>query len=181
MKIKGITVRIPPIILGVSVFFLSVCAFSFGAEGNPLYLLGLPLCALIIIFPLYMGYRNEKIVLRDAPHFRKNANHVRARQITSSMKGMPVIFEGKIVKVGGLMMNKPTYIIDDGGWQIAVKRFALPDPLVGVGADVEVLGTVYSKVSDEKSVFVNCAEIKPVHKEHTEADESEKIHIKKYN
>lgn len=181
MKIKGITVRIPPMVIGVSVFFLCVCAVSYGAEKNPLYLLGIPLCALLLIFPLFMCYKNEKLVLKDAQRFRNNAKHVRARQITSSMKGMPVIVEGRIVKVSGLMMNKPTYIIDDGGRQIAVKRFALPDPLVGVGAYVEVLGTVFAKMSNEKSVFINCAEIKPIPERTEEHIESEKIHIKKYN
>ena len=52
------------------------------------------------------------------------------------MRGSIVIIEGKVLKITGLMMNKPSYLIQDPTGQVVAKRFALPDPLVGVGACV---------------------------------------------
>lgn len=188
MKIKGITVRLPPILVALIVLFASVCAMSYGAEKNILYIaIGVPLCAILIIFPLFASYTNEKNALKQEPLIRNRAKYERARQITPAMRGNAVIVEGKIVRLGGLMMNKPTYIIDDGSGQIAVKRFALPDPLVGVGANVEVVGTVYAKMTNAAVPYINAVTVKPIsrertiEKEETAAAEAEKIHIKKYN
>ena len=75
-------------------------------------------------------------------------------------------------------MNTPTYIIKDASGQIVVRRFALPERLFGIGAHVEVLGTVYGKIGNERSVFINALTITP-----TAASapvEEEKIRIKKY-
>lgn len=186
MKIKGITVRLPPILLALVVLFASVCAMSYGAEKNIMYIaIGLPLCAILIIFPLFAAYTNEKNALKQEPLIRSSAKYERARQITPNMRGTQVIVEGKIVKVGGLMMNKPVYIIDDGSGQIAVKRFALPEPLVGVGAEVEVLGTVFAKMTNASTAYINAVTVKPISRERViekqETAETEKIHIKKYN
>ncbi|MDO5843589.1 MAG: hypothetical protein Q4Q53_00370 [Methanocorpusculum sp.] len=186
MIIKGITVRLPPILLALVVLFAAVCAMSYGAENNIMYIaIGVPLCTILIIFPLFAAYTNEKNALKQEPLLRANAKYEKARQVTPKMRGAAVIVEGKIVKVGGLMMGKPTYIIDDGSGQIAVKRFAHPEPLVGVGANVEVLGTVFAKMTNASSAYINAVTIKPISKaraeEKEEADETEKIHIKKYN
>ena len=93
------------------------------------------------------------------------------------MVGTPVIVEGKILKVTGLLMGKPAYLLSDSTGQIVVRRFALPDPLVGVGAAVEVVGTVARTVS-----------IKPIRKFREDGSKEsgekpsagdEKIHIKR--
>ncbi|HJJ47646.1 MAG TPA: hypothetical protein O0X39_01455 [Methanocorpusculum sp.] len=179
MKIKGITLRIPPLLLGVVVFFIAVCAMSFGAEKNILYIaVGLPLAAVLICVPLYMVYSSEKKTRNELPGLRAVAKPARARQITPAMRGMPVIVSGKVVKISGLMMNKPTYIIEDSTGRIAVRRFALPELLIGLGAEVEAIGRVYGTIANQQAIYVNAAEIVPVH--HEEAEE-ETIHIKKYN
>jgi hypothetical protein len=101
------------------------------------------------------------------------------------MKGNIVIVEGKILKVTGLMMSKPAYLIQDPTGQVVVKRFALPDPLVGVGANVEVLGRVYSKMTNAGSLYINAMTIKPISTfrevEEEVKPEPEKIRIKKLN
>ncbi len=186
MKIKGITIRLPPLLLAITVFFAAVCAMSFGETKNMLYIyLGVPLCIILIGVPLYLMYLNEKQVLRDAPVLRKSAKFVRARQVTPAMKGTPVILEGKVLKVTGLYLNKPAYLIQDGTGQIVVRRFALPDPLVGVGANVEVLGRVFGKMTNAGAVYINALTIRPVARFRADEEEDkpgqEKIHIKKLN
>ncbi|HJJ28985.1 MAG TPA: hypothetical protein O0X70_06305 [Methanocorpusculum sp.] len=179
MKIKGITLRVPPLLLGVVVFFIAVCAMSYGAEKNILYIaVGLPLAAVLICVPLFMVYSSEKKTLKELPGLRAAAKPARARQITPAMRGMPVVVTGKVVKIGGLMMNKPVYIVEDSSGQVAVRRFALPEQLIGVGAEVEAVGRVYGTLTNQQAIYVNAAEIKPVH--HEEVAE-ETIHIKKYN
>ncbi|MDO5845513.1 MAG: hypothetical protein Q4Q04_01175 [Methanocorpusculum sp.] len=186
MKIKGITLRLPPLLLAATVFFAAVCAMSFGQTKDLIYIsIGIPLCIILIGVPLFLAYLNEKQAASEAPGLRKMAKFVRARQVTASMKGTPVILEGKILKVTGLYMNKPAYLIQDGTGQIVVRRFALPDPLVGIGANVEVLGRVFGKVTDARSVYINASTIRPIAKlrpdeaEEPAEHEPEKIHIKK--
>ena len=181
MIIKGITVRIPPLLLGLTVLFAVVCAMSFAESGEWIYVwMGVPLCIVLLAFPLLLMYSNEKQVLKNKDAVRAAAHRVKAHQISSSMRGVPVIFEGEVVKISGLQMNKPTYIIKDGSGQVAVRRFALPERLFGVGAHVEVLGTVYGKVGNERSVFINALTITPTVAAVADVAE-EKIHIKKYN
>lgn len=186
MKIKGITVRVPPALLGVIVLFAALCAFCLGSTKNPLYLyLGIPLIILLIVMPILLTYSSEKQVLRNIDSARSVAKYVRARQVTAAMRGTTVILEGKIVKVSGLYMNKPVYIVQDATGIIVVKRFALPDPLVGPGAVVEVLGRVFGRAKG--SVFINALTIKPIRKirETVDAEEpaepEQQIHIKHYN
>lgn len=182
MKFKGITLRFPPLLLGATVLFAMVCGISFADSKNPIYIfIGVPMCLLLILFPLFMMYSNEKQARKNSEAMRAAAKHVHARQVTSSMRGVPVLFEGEIVKVTGLMMNKPTYIIKDSTGQMVVRRFALPERLVGVGAYVEVLGVVHGKVGNERSVFINSLTILPVARKAEVNDEgAEKVHIKKY-
>jgi len=186
MKIKGITVRVPPALLGVIVLFAAICAFCLGSTKNPLYIyLGIPLIILLIVMPLLLAYSSEKQVLRNIDAARSVAKYVRARQVTATMRGATVILEGKIIKVSGLYMNKPIYLIQDSTGMIVVKRFALPTPLVGPGAIVEVLGRVYGRAKGP--MFINAMTIKPIQKIHdtteTEAEPAtkEQIHIKHYN
>lgn len=186
MKIKGITLRLPPLLLAATVFFAAVCAMSFGQTKDMIYIyIGIPLCIILIGVPLFLTYLNEKQAAADASGLRRMAKLVRARQVTPAMKGTPVILEGKILKVTGLFMNKPAYLIQDGTGTIVVRRFALPDPLVGIGANVEILGRVFGKLTDGRSVYINAATIRPIAKlrpDETEAEaprEQEKIHIKK--
>ncbi|MEA5037896.1 hypothetical protein SDC9_32451 [bioreactor metagenome] len=186
MKIKGITVRLPPLLLAATVFFAVMCAMTFGSTRDLIYIyIGLPLCALLIGFPLWVAYTNEKQVLRDALQYRSQAKFVRARQLSPAMRGSVVLMEGKVLKVTGLMMNKPSYLIQDPTGQVVVKRFALPDPLIGVGADVEILGRVFGKAVNAQSLYINALTIKPVQtfrqtSEETQSD-PEKIRIKKLN
>lgn len=186
MKIKGITLRIPPFMVGAIVLFAAVCAFCLGSTHNPLYIyVGIPLIILLLVLPLLLTYMSEKQVLRSADTERAIAKYVRARQVTAAMRGTTVILEGKIIKVTGLYMNKPVFLIEDSTGRIAVKRFALPDPLVGPGAIVEVLGRVYGRAKG--SVFINALTIKPIKKirdvvETEDAPaEKEQIRIKHYN
>ena len=186
MKIKGITVRLPPLLLAATVFFAVMCAMTYGSTKDLIYIyIGLPLCALLIGFPLWISYTNEKQVLREAPQYLQHARLVRARQLSLTMRGNVVIVEGKILKVTGLMMNKPSYLIQDPTGQVVVKRFALPDPLVGVGANVEVLGRVFGKATNAQSLYINALTIKPISALRDAQDEaqsdSEKIRIKKLN
>lgn len=180
MKVNGITLRIPPLLLGVTIFFAAVCAMSYGADHNILYIaVGLPLCAVLICVPMVMVYSSEKKARSEIAGLRSAAKPARARQISAAMRGVPVVVSGKVVKIGGLMMNKPIYIVEDSSGQVAVRRFALPEVLIGVGAEVEAVGRVCTQMGNPKAVYVNAAEIKPVHHE---ADAvSETIHIKKYN
>lgn len=181
MKINGITLRIPPLLLGVTILFAIVCAMSFADSGEWIYVwMGVPLCIILLAFPLILMYSNEKQVLKNKDAMRAAARNVKAHQVTAAMRGVPVIFEGEVVKISGLNMNKPTYIIKDGSGQIVVRRFALPDRLFGVGAHVEVLGTVFGKVGNERSVFINALTITPTSAAPA-AVEEEKIRIKKYN
>lgn len=182
MKIKGITVRLPPLLLGLVILFATVCLLSYGTEKNIVYIaVGLPLCAVLIGFPLFAMYTNEKRAKSQEPAARAMAKYMRAKQITPSMRGTAVIIEGTVVKVSGLLMAKPVYVIDDGSAKIIVKRFALPDPLLGVGAPVEVLGTVFSKMTNASSVYINALTIKPVSDRRAASEESETIRIKKFN
>ncbi|HJJ42881.1 MAG TPA: hypothetical protein O0X69_01230 [Methanocorpusculum sp.] len=186
MKIKGITVRPPPILLAATVFFAVMCAMTYGSTKDLIYIyLGLPLCVLLIGLPLWISYTNEKQILRDAPKYHSQAKLIRARQLSPAMRGNIVLVEGKVLKVTGLMMNKPSYLIQDTTGQVVVKRFALPDPLVGVGADVEILGRVFSKVTNADSLYINALTIKPIStfREVSEdlQPEPEKIRIKKLN
>ena len=180
MKVKGITLRIPPLLLGVTVLFAIVCAMSFADSGEWIYVwMGVPLCIILLGFPLILMYSNEKQVLKNKDAMRAAARKVKAQQITSSMRGVPVLLEGEVVKISGINMNKPTYIIKDSTGQIVVRRFALPERLFGVGARVEVLGTVFGKVGNERSVFINALTIVPTAA--AAPVEEEKIRIKKYN
>ncbi|MCK9313468.1 MAG: hypothetical protein M0P20_05400 [Methanocorpusculum sp.] len=186
MKIKGITIRIPPILLAATVFFAAMCAMTFGSSKDPIYLyIGLPLCAVLIGFPLWISYTSEKQILRDAPKFHAHAKLIRARQLSPTMKGNIVIIEGKVLKVTGLMMNKPTYLIEDPTGQVVAKRFALPDPLIGVGANVEVLGRVVGKAVSPSTLYINTLTIKPIAAfrdvQEEGKPEPEKIRIKKLN
>lgn len=181
MIVKGITLRTPPILLGVTILFAIVCAMSFAESNDWIYVwMGVPLCIILLGFPLILMYSNEKQVLKNKDAVRAAARRVKAHQVTSSMRGVPVIIEGEVVKISGINMNKPTYIIKDASGQIVVRRFALPARLFGVGAHVEVLGTVYGKVGNERSVFINALTIVPTAAPAAPAEE-EKIHIKKYN
>ncbi|HJJ35690.1 MAG TPA: hypothetical protein O0X27_00790 [Methanocorpusculum sp.] len=187
MKIKGITLRIPPALLGVIVLFAAICAFCLGSTHNPLYLyLGIPMIIILIVLPLVLTYSSEKQVINNIDAARSVAKVVRARQVTAAMRGTTVILEGKILRVTGLYMNKPVYLIEDPTGTIVVKRFALPDPLVGPGAIVEVLGRVYGRAKG--SVFINALTVKPIRKirevtdqESAEPAAKEQIHIKHYN
>jgi len=186
MKIKGITVRLPPLLLAATVFFAVMCAMTYGSSKDLIYIyIGLPLCAILIGFPLWISYINEKQVLRDAIQYRGHAKLVRARQLSPAMRGSIVIIEGKVLKITGLMMNKPSYLIQDPTGQVVAKRFALPDPLVGVGADVEVLGRVFGKATNAGSLYINALTIKPISAfrdvEEDVRSEPEKIRIKKLN
>ena len=188
MKIKGITLRISPILVGILILFAAVCAYSFGSTKNPVYIiLGAAVIILLIGMPLALIYSSEKQILRNLPNERANARFVHARQVTAAMRGTPVILEGKIIKVSGIYMNKPVYIIEDSTGRITVRRLALPERLVGVGANVEVLGRVYGK--DNGVVFINAETIVPIAKfretvqpeEEEKPEQKEKIHIKHYN
>jgi hypothetical protein len=186
MKIKGITVRLPPLLLAATIFFAVMCAMTYGSSKDLIYIyIGLPLCALLIGLPLWLSYLNEKQVLREAPQYRSHAKLVRARQLSPAMRGSVVLIEGKILKVTGLMMNKPSYLIQDTTGQVVAKRFALPDPLVGVGADVEVLGRVFGKATNAGSLYINVLTIKPISTfrdvEEDVQSEPEKFRIKKLN
>ncbi len=186
MKIKGITLRIPPFLLGVIVIFAAICAVCLGGTHDPMYIyLGVPMIIYLIVLPLVLAYSCEKQVLRNIDIARSVAKYARARQITAAMRGSTVIIEGKILRVSGHAMNKPVYVIADGSGQIVVKRFALPDPLVGPGAHVEVLGRVFGR--NNGAVFINALTIKPISKYHETAEpeeapaEKEPIHIRHYN
>ena len=149
MRIRGITVRVPPLLFAVTVFFAAVCAMMFGSTKDLAYLyFGAPLCVVLICVPLAMNYLTEKQLAEQLPAMRVRAKFSRARQISPAMVGTPVIVEGKILKVTGLLMGKPAYLLSDSTGQIVVRRFALPDPLVGVGAAVEVVGTVARKITN---------------------------------
>ena len=187
MKIKGITLRVPPALVGVIILFAAICAFCLGSTHNPLYIyLGIPLILLLLILPLVLTYSSEKQVLRNIDAARAVAKYVRARQVTAAMRGTTVMLEGKILRVSGLYMNKPVFLIQDATGTIVVKRFALPDPLVGPGAIVEVIGRVYGRAKG--SVFINALTVRPIRKiretaESESADHAvtEPIHIKHYN
>ena len=186
MRIRGITVRVPPLLFAVTVFFAAVCAMMFGSTKDLAYLyFGAPLCVVLICVPLAMNYLTEKQLAEQLPAMRVRAKFSRARQISPAMVGTPVIVEGKILKVTGLLMGKPAYLLADSTGQIVVRRFALPDPLVGVGAAVEVVGTVARKITNGDAVAVS---IKPIRKFREEGSKEsgekpsagdEKIHIKR--
>ena len=57
-------------------------------------------------------------------------------------------------------MRKPAYLLSDATGQIVVRRFALPDPLVGAGAAVAVVGTVARRITNGDVVYVNAVSIK---------------------
>ena len=189
MRIRGITVRVPPLLFAVTVFFAAVCAMMYGSTKDLSYLyLGAPLCVILICVPLAMNYMTEKQLAEQLPAMRVRAKFSRARQISPAMVGTPVIVEGKILKVTGLLMGKPSYLLLDSTGQIVVRRFALPEPLVGVGAAVEVVGTVARKITNGDAVYVNAVSIKPVRKFRDAApaengtrssSQEDKIHIKK--
>ena len=186
MRIRGITVRVPPLLFAVTVFFAAVCAMMFGSTKDLAYLyFGAPLCVVLICVPLAMNYLTEKQLAEQLPAMRVRAKFSRARQISPAMVGTPVIVEGKILKVTGLLMGKPAYLLSDSTGQIVVRRFALPDPLVGV---VEVVGTVARKITNGDAVYVNAVSIKPIRKFREEGSKEsgekpsagdEKIHIKR--
>lgn len=175
----------PPLLLAATIFFAVMCAMTFGSTRDLIYIyIGLPMCALLIGLPLWIAYANEKQILRDASQYHSQAKFVRARQLSPAMRGSVVLMEGKVLKVTGLMMNKPSYLIQDPTGQVVVKRFALPDPLIGVGADVEILGRVFGKAVNAQSLYINALTIKPVANLRQTDDEGqgqEKIHIKKLN
>ena len=107
MIIKGITVRIPPLLLGVTVLFAIVCAMSFAESNEWIYVwMGVPLCIILIFFPLLLMYSNEKQVLKNKDAVRAAAHRVKAHQVTSSMRGVPVILEGEVVKISPLTYFK---------------------------------------------------------------------------
>ena len=161
MRIRGITVRVPPLLFAVTVFFAAVCAMMFGSTKDLAYLyFGAPLCVVLICVPLAMNYLTEKQLAEQLPAMRVRAKFSRARQISPAMVGTPVIVEGKILKVTGLLMGKPAYLLSDSTGQIVVRRFALPDPLVGVGAAVEVVGTVARKITNGDAVYVNAVSMR---------------------
>lgn len=189
MRIRGITVRVPPLLFAVTVFFAAVCAMMFGSTKDLAYLyFGAPLCVVLICVPLAMNYLTEKQLAEQLPAMRVRAKFSRARQISPAMVGTPVIVEGKILKVTGLLMGKPAYLLSDPTGQVTVRRFALPDPLVGVGAAVEVVGTVARKITNGDAVYVNAVSIKPIKKFREDGSKEsgekpsagdEKIHIKR--
>ncbi|WP_338095469.1 hypothetical protein [Methanorbis rubei] len=188
MKIRGITVRVPPLLFAVTVFFAAMCAMMYGSTKDWAYIyVGAPLCVLLICMPLAMNYLTEKQVLEQLPGLKARAKFTRARQISPAMLGTPVIVEGKILKVSGILMGKPVYLISDPTGQIIVRRFAHPDPLVGVGAVVEIIGTIARKISDANAIYVNAVSIRPIKQLRADSAETtqvstesqEKIHIKK--
>lgn len=163
MKIHGITLRLPPVLFAITVFFAAVCAMMYGSTNDVTYvLLAIPLCIILICVPLFTTYMSEKQLLEQEPTFRAKAKFSRARQISSSMVGDMVIVEGKILKVTGVLMGKPAYLLKDQTGEIVVKRFAFPETLVGVGAQVEVLGTVSRKLIGSDVIYINAAFIRPV-------------------
>ncbi len=187
MRIRGISVRVPPLLFAVTVFFAAMCAMMYGSSQNPMYVyLAVPLCIILIGVPLGMNYLTEKQILEQIPAMKTRAKFVRARQVSSAMTGVPVILEGKVLKVTGLLMNKPSYLLMDGTGQIVIRRFALPDPLIGVGAQVEVLGTVMHKLTNSDAVYVSAVTIRPIRhlrseeeKAEEEAPKKETVRIKK--
>lgn len=189
MRIRGITVRVPPLLFAITVFFAAVCAMMYGSTNDLSYLyVGAPLCVVLIGVPLAMNYLTEKQFAHQLPALRTRAKFSRARQISPAMTGTPVILEGKILKVTGLLLAKPAYLIADPTGQIVVRRFALPDPLVGVGATVEVVGTVARKITNGDAVYVNAISIQAIRQLRADAPAEsrtkqdapeEKIHIKK--
>ncbi|MCQ2377267.1 MAG: hypothetical protein MJ006_04620 [Methanocorpusculum sp.] len=176
-----------PVLLGVVVLFAAVCAFSFGSTHNMAYVFfGVPLVILLIVMPLVLVYTSEKQILKNLPQERAAARFVKARHITPAMRGTVVIIEGKITRVSGIYMNKPVYVIEDSTGSIVAKRVALPERLVGVGANVEVLGRVFAK--NNGTFWINAETITPIAKfretvpaGEEQKPEPEKIHIKHYN
>lgn len=189
MKIRGVTVRIPPMLLGVTVLFAAMCAMLFGATKDVMYVyLAVPLCVILITVPLYTTYMSEKQLLEQEKSYRARAKFLRAKQVTPALAGSTVILEGKILKVSGVLMGKPAYLLMDATGQVVVKRFAFPEPLIGVGAQVEVLGTVAKKLTSGDVVFINAITIRPVKQLRGDEEavgetpkEPEKIRVKKYH
>ena len=189
MKIRGITVRVPPLLFAVTVFFAAMCAMMYGSSKDAAYIyIGAPLCVILLCMPLAMNYITEKQLLNQMPGMKARAKFTRARQISPAMLGTPVVVEGKILKVSGILMGKPMYLVADSTGQIVVKRFAHPEPMVGVGATVEIIGTVARKITNADVVYVNAVSIRPIKQVHADTPEKpedkssvpdEKIHIKK--
>ncbi|MDV0441476.1 hypothetical protein [Methanorbis furvi] len=189
MKIRGITVRVPPLLFAVTVFFAAMCAMMYGSSKDAAYIyIGVPLCIILICMPLAMNYMTEKQLQNQLLGLKTRAKFTRARQISPAMLGTPVVVEGKILKVSGILMGKPVYLISDPTGQMIVRRFAHPDPLVGVGAVVEIVGTIARKITDANAVYVNAVSIRPIKQLRTDSAETsqekssaseEKTHIKK--
>jgi hypothetical protein len=178
MKIRGITVRLPPVLSAVTVFFAAMCAMLFGATSDSVYVyFAIPLCCILIAVPLFTAYLSEKQLLQDIPSYRAKAKSVRAGQISPAMLGTTVLFEGKILRVTGMLTGKPSYLLADATGQAVAKRFAFPDPLVGTGAQVEVLGTVVRKMTNADAIYINVITIRAVRK--TQERFAEKSRIKK--
>ena len=86
MRIRGITVRVPPLLFAVTVFFAAVCAMMFGSTKDLAYLyFGAPLCVVLICVPLAMNYMTEKQLAEQLPAMRVRAKFSRARQIARSL------------------------------------------------------------------------------------------------
>lgn len=178
----------PPFLLGAILLFATLCAFCFGSTHNMMYVfLSVPMIIILIVLPLLLTYFTEKQIRKNIMPARCIANHMRIRQITAAMRGKTVIVEGKILKVSGQFMNKPTFIIEDSTGKIAVKRFVLPEILSKPGDTVEVLGRIYGKANG--IVFINALTIEPISDLHEIKEDEDKplihkkepIHIKRYN
>lgn len=189
MKVKGIVLRYPPALLIIIVVFAFICALSFGSTKDLIYIyIGVPVVILMILLPLFLAYYNEKQVRAREPSVRAAATFLHARQVTANMGGKPVIVEGVIRKVSGVYLNRPAYLLQDKSGYVVVKRFSMPQRLVGVGAVVEVLGYVYGRMSNRQSVYVNALTITPIRKlrdeepaeETTAKEPKEKVYIKHY-
>lgn len=174
-------------LLGLTVLFAAMCAMLFGATNDLMYVyLAVPLCVILIVIPVYTTYMSERQLHEQEKSYRARAKFMRAKQVVPALSGSTVILEGKILKVTGVLMGKPSYLLMDATGQIVVRRFTFPEPLVGVGAQVEVLGTVAKKLTSGDSVIINAITIRPIRELRSDEENvaeisHEKIKVKKFN
>ena len=189
MRIRGITLHLSPIVIGISAFFIILFITSGISTGEKIYFIwGIPLSLLLLTIPLVSSYNLGSQYKKLLPEYEESAVSHRIKNINLGLLGHAVRIEGVVQKIQMKWIGRPRYTVFDGSASIIVFRSLPLDEPVAVGDNVVAVGMVVRKYAVAGAVSIHGVGIKKVENlSELELDEDltalkqPLIKIKKYN
>ena len=156
MKIKGIRVSISPLVWIIFAIFVVLFVWSFLSTGVTTYLVwGVPLCLLLLIFPLFSSYSMGSQYQKLLPEYEEKAQAVKISDLTQEMLGKPVRVDGVVQEVSGNFLGRPKITIYDGTGTCVVFRSVPLDEKFAAGDSLEAVGMVVRKFAVAGDVTIH--------------------------